>query len=104
MALPSYSWSKEQQKPSFGAMGGAGSAQVDPNLLRLLAERKRKQGLASQSPQVGQRAPAPAQGMNVQQASIDPRLRAAMMLRDRLRKRYQQQQAPTYGGVQPTNV
>jgi len=104
MALPKFEFSKEQQKPSFQAPGGAGPAQIDPNLLRLLAERKRKQGLASQSTQPGQQAPAPAQGLNVQQAPIDPRLRAAMMLRDRLRRRYQQQEAPTYGGVQPTNV
>jgi hypothetical protein len=103
MALPRFEFSKEQQTPAFSE-GGYTPSQVDPNLLRLLAERRRKQGLAGGVPQPGQRAPQPAQGLNIQQAPIDPRLRAAMMLRDRLRKQQQQQQAPTYGGVQPRNV
>jgi len=107
MSLPDRSLSaKENQfsKPSYEAPGRFSPAEVDPNLLRLLAERKRRQGISGPQTNPGMQAPQPAQGFKVQGAPIDPRLRAAMMLRDRFRQRYQQQTAPTYGDVTPRKV
>lgn len=104
MALQPLSKLNEIKKPSYESPGGFQSPQVDPNLLRLLAERKRKQGLAGPQTNPGMQAPQPAPGFKVQGAPIDPRLRAAMMLRDRFRQRYQQQTAPTYGDVTPRKV
>ncbi len=103
MALPKLEFSKEQMKPSYEAPGWS-PAQIDPNILRLIAERNRKQGLASAPSAPSQQAPMPSAGVTAPQAPLDPRLRAAMMLREKLRQRYQGQQAPDYQGVQPRNV
>ena len=107
MPLPDRSLSaKENQfaKPSFEAPGGVSPAEVDPNLLRLLAERKRRQGLSGPQTTPGMQPPQQEQGFKVQGAPIDPRIRAAMLLRDKMRARYQQQTAPAYGDVVPRKV
>ena len=104
MAIPYIQRSEELERPSYTPHGGAGTSGIDPNLLRLLAERRRKQGLAGATTTPGQRQPQPQVAPPRQMAPIDPRLRAAMMMRQRLRQQYQQQQAPTYGGVQPRKL
>lgn len=105
MPIAPMSMGKEFDKPSYDPTStGAGPSGIDPNLLRLLAERKRKQGLSAPSASPGQQAPAPPQGFRVQGAPIDPRLRAAMMLRQKLRDRQMQGVAPTYGQVAPRKV
>jgi hypothetical protein len=83
---------------NFAGYEGSG---IDPNLLRLLAERQRKQGLSDNTTMPTQQAPRPAPGMQPQAAPMSPRLRAALMLQQRRRQQIQQQQAPSYGQAQP---
>ncbi len=105
MGVPYLGQPQELAKPSYSPFeSSAGGAEIDPNLLRLLAQRRQKQGLSGPMTTPGQRAPQPAQGLNVQAAPIDPRLRAAMMMRQKLRQQHQQQQAPTYGQAVPRKV
>lgn len=73
----------------------AGGAGVDPNLLRLLAKRRQQQGLAGTVTEPGQRPPEGAAGTVMGKTGpIDPRLRAALMLRKKLKKRADQAGAP----------
>ena len=83
---------------SWKSMGSGAGQSIDPNLLRLLAERQRKQGLVGNKPVAPtQRPPTPAPGTQPQTAPMNPRLRAALMMRQRRRQQMQQQQAPSYG-------
>ena len=105
MALPQLQIGQELAKPSIEFSGGYGSDYgIDPNLLRLLAERQRRQGLVGTTATPTQQAPQPAPGIQPRTAPMSPRLRAALMLQHRRRQQMQQQQAPTYGQVVPRNL
>lgn len=104
MALTQLQIGQEFSRPSIDQFGNYGSSGIDPNLLRLLAERQRKQGLAGQSTIPTQQPPQPAPGVQPQAAPMSPRLRAALMLQQRRRQQMQQQQAPSYGQVVPRNL
>ena len=105
MGVPYIQRTEELAKPSYSPFeSSAGGAEIDPNLLRLLAKRRQQQGLAGPTTAPRQRPPQPAPGIAAPGAPIDPRLRAAMMMRQKLRQQYQQQQAPTYGQAVPRKV
>jgi len=104
VALARLQIGQEFSAPSIDQFGGYVSGGIDPNLLRLLAERQRKQGLAGQSTIPTQQPPQPAAGTQPQTAPMSPRLRAALMMQQRRRQQMQQQQAPTYGQVVPRNI
>ena len=105
MALQALRIGEELSAPTyqqFGGFGGGGG--VDPNLLRLLAERRRKQGLTGPAFTPPPQAPQAAPGIAPQAAPMNPQLRAALLLRQRRRQQFSQQQAPTYGQVMPRRV
>jgi hypothetical protein len=96
MALPVFEIDKGLDAEQYKAMKvTAGGSGVDPNLLRLLAKRRRKQGLAGTVTEPGQRPPEGGAGTVMGKSGpIDPRLRAAMLLRKKLRERVAQAKAP----------
>jgi len=102
MAIPLFEMGKRQEDAKFGMLGqqAGGGAGVDPNLLRLLAQRRQEQGLLGGGmTERGQRPPEQTQGFKVQSSPIDPRMRAALLLRRKLRQQQEQAQAPsTVGG------
>lgn len=92
MALP-----KLEMGKGFGKDAGGGAPGVDPELLRLLAKRRQRQGLLGAMTDKGQRREQPQTAFKVKGAPIDPRLRAAMILNRKIREQQQQAQAPGSG-------
>ena len=98
MALQTFEMGGGYGDTKYGQPTGYGQgAGIDPNLLRLLAERKRKQGIAGPMAPPQQQAPQASPGVQPQTAPMNPRLRAALLLRQRRRQQVQQPQAPAYG-------
>jgi len=105
MAVPYLGTPQELAKPSYSPFESkAGGADIDPNLLRLLLQRRQKQGLANIKTPPPQRPQPPSPGIQPQAAPMNPRLRAAMLMQQKLRKQQELQQAPTYGQAVPRKV
>ena len=100
MAIPQFEMGKTPEDAKYKMLNlTAGGAGIDPNLLRLLAKRRQNQGLAGGGmTEPRQSAPQPSQGFQVKSAPIDPRLRAALMLRQKIKEQQKGQSAPRYSG------
>ena len=99
MALPQFELGKKPDDAKYSLMNlTAGGAGIDPNILRLLARQRRQQGLAGPRSEPTQRAPQQASGFRVQSQPIDPRLRAALMLRQKIQQQQGASADPRYAG------
>tara|TARA_R110000824_G_scaffold39212_7_gene118833 strand:- start:350 stop:649 length:300 start_codon:yes stop_codon:yes gene_type:complete len=96
MALPKFEIGNRPGGSEF-VSSGSGSDGIDPELLRLLAKKRQKQGLLGPLTDAGQRPSQQQVGFKVKGAPIDPRLRAAMVLQRKLRQQQLQSQAPQSG-------
>ena len=100
MAIPQFEMGKKQEDAKYSLMNlTAGGAGIDPNLLRLLAKRRQQQGLSGGGmTEPRQVAPQQSQGFQIESQPIDPRLRAALMLRQKIKEQQKGQSAPRYAG------
>ena len=97
MAIPQFEFGKKREDAKYDMMSqGAGGAGIDPELLRLLAKRRQQQGLSGTRTEPGQQAPQQSSGFRIQSQSIDPRLRAAMMLQQKIKQQQGRSAAPRY--------
>ncbi len=95
MALPKIEPTYE--KPKFGSTAYTAPEGINPETLRLLAQRRAKQGMVAPVTAPGQRQPQQSTILASKSAPLDPRLRAAMALRLKMKKQLEQQRAPMPG-------
>lgn len=95
MALPKLEPTYE--KPRFGTTAYSAPEGVNPETLRLLAQRRARQGMIAPVAAPGQRQPQQSTILASKTAPLDPRLRAAMALRLKIKRQLEQQRAPQPG-------